>query len=113
MCIRDRVIDESKDNLVITTEDEISAFLVIKAIVREVIDVKRVVMRDAQSYCSILIDDNNRRPLCRLRFNYTQKYLGLIDENKNEIKVALITLDDIYQHADKLRATAAAYASSK
>lgn len=94
---------------IVTTQDEVDAYYIIKSILREVIDVKRITMRDAQSYCSILIDDNNRRPVCRLRFNSSQKYLGIVDTSKNEQKVAITVLDDIYTYADKLKEIAVFY----
>jgi hypothetical protein len=68
--------------------------------------VKRIALRDVQSYCGVLLDDNNRKPICRLYFNTAQKYLGMFDENRQETKVPIASLDDIYQHADKIRATA-------
>ncbi|NLX08389.1 MAG: restriction endonuclease [Chloroflexi bacterium] len=98
---------------IITTQDELDAYLIVKAIVREVIDVRRVIMRDVRSYCSILIDDNNRRPLCRLRFTATRKQLGIIDAEKHEEIVSLESIDDIYNYADRLKATAILYVEAK
>lgn len=98
------------DASVVTTEDEVEAFHIIKAILRETIDVKRVTMRDLQSYCGILLDDNNRKPICRLRFNTAQKYIGLFDnEAKTEVKVAIDDLDAMYHYADRLKATVDLY----
>lgn len=107
---QDEAIDTGKATI-ITTQEETDAFLVVKSIVREVIDVSRVTMRDTQSYCGVLVDDNNRKPICRLRFNTAQKYISLIDEAKNEQKVPLTTIDDIYQYSDQLKATASRYSS--
>lgn len=96
---------------VVTTDEEREAFLVIKAIVRDLVDVRRIVMRDVQSYCGILLDDNNRKPICRLRFNSAQKYIGFIEGPKEngkdgakEERVPIDQIDDLYQHADRLRA---------
>ena len=60
-------------------------------------------MRDAKSYCSIFLDDNNRKPICRLFFNTRQKYLGLFDENKNCTREPIENLNDIYRFADPIR----------
>ena len=92
-----------------TTIEETEGFLTVKAIIRDTVDVGRVHMRDTMSYCGILLDDNNRKPICRLRFNGPQKYLGLFDRDKNEERVPIQSLDDIYDHSDKLKATAIAY----
>ncbi|HAS9374154.1 TPA: restriction endonuclease, partial [Enterobacter hormaechei] len=69
----------------------------------------RITHRDTKSYCGILVDDNNRKPLCRLHFNRTQKYIGLFDLEKNETRHPISTVDDIYSFADILKATAALY----
>ncbi len=38
----------------------------------------------------VLLDDNNRRPICRLWLNGSRKYLGLFDnEQRKETKVSI------------------------
>lgn len=98
----------SSDGGIVTTEEEIEGYNIIKAILRNVVDVKRVVMRDTKSYCGILLDDNNRKPICRLHFNHAKKYLGLIS-NKQEERVEIKSLDDIFKYTDKLRAAIGEY----
>ena len=56
-----------------TTMEELEGFHIVKAIVRVVLDAPRIVHRDTKSYFGILVDDNNRKPLCRLHFNRNQK----------------------------------------
>lgn len=94
---------------IVTTHEEMEGFYIIRAILRQVIDVERVAMRDTKSYFGILLDDNNRKPICRLHFNAQQKYLGLIDEQKNETRSPLESLNDIYKFADQIRATIGFY----
>lgn len=91
-----------------TTDEEREGHLIIKAIVRDVLKPARVTLRDQKSYCSILIDNNNRRPLARLHFNRAAKYISLFDGEKEE-KLPLISLDHIYDFSDRLKATAARY----
>ncbi|HYE51402.1 MAG TPA: hypothetical protein VEB20_17520, partial [Azospirillaceae bacterium] len=99
----------ASDPEVETTDEEIEAYHIIKALVRNVVKSDRIVMRDAKSYCAILIDDNNRRPLARLHFNAkSTKYLGLFT-GKDEEKIRINSVDDIYSYADRLQQTAAAY----
>ena len=100
---------ESEEEIV-TTDEEREAFMIVRAIVRDILKPGRVVMRDQKSYCGILVDNNNRKPLARLWFNRSVKYLGLFDGEKEE-RVKVETLDHIYDHADRLRATAQDYAS--
>jgi hypothetical protein len=84
--------------------------MIVKAIVRESISPKRVVMRDAKSYCAVLVDNNNRRPLARLWFNRSVKYIGLFD-GENEERIIIESLDQIYDHSERLRLAARKYAS--
>lgn len=95
---------------VVTSPEELEAFHTVRALVRSLVPSKRVVMRDAQSYCAILLDDNNRKPVCRLRFNNTQKLrLGLFNASKEEEQFTLDSIDDIHNFADQLRATVSTY----
>lgn len=100
------------DAKVVTTPEEIEAYMVVKAILREVVEPRRVFIRDAESYCAILLDDNNRKPICRLRFNATKKVLGLFNADKSEERVTIADLNDLYLHADRLKATVGAYNKS-
>lgn len=100
--------DDESDEIV-TTPEEREAFEIVKAILAPVVNPARVVMRDTKSYCGVLLDDNNRKPLCRLRFNHTQKYLGLFDAQKNEDKLPINIPSEIYQYADRLRDTIGYY----
>ncbi len=100
--------DGSRDKIV-TTIEEIEGYHIVKSIVRSVVSSDRVVMRDTQSYCGVLLDDNNRKPVCRMFFNQSQKYLGLFDADKNCTRQAIGSLDDIYEHADQLCKTAQQY----
>lgn len=93
---------------IVTTPEEIEGYMIVKAIVRDTIAAKRVHMRDAKSYCAVLVDDNNRRPLARLHFNRAVKYIGLFD-GETEDRVIIDTLDQIYEYSDRLRATASKY----
>lgn len=98
---------------IVTTQEEYDGYHIVRAIVREVVKVDRIVMRDAKSYCAILLDDNNRKPLCRLHFNRATKYLGLFDADKNEERVRIDSLDDIFAHAERLKSTALQYDGAK
>ncbi|MDN5724828.1 MAG: type I restriction enzyme HsdR N-terminal domain-containing protein [Propionibacteriales bacterium] len=92
-----------------TTVEELEGYHIVRAIVCRELPVQRITQRDQRSYFAILIDDNNRKPVCRLHFNRRQKYLGLLDENKAETRVSLDTLSDIYQYSDELREAARRY----
>jgi hypothetical protein len=103
-------IESSAEPLVVTTSEELEGLHIIRAILHSLVSPRRILMRDAQSYCAILLDDNNRKPLCRLRFNNTQKLsLGIFNDQKEEERFALEGVDDIYNYSEQLKSTLNSY----
>ena len=96
------VVATSEDGIV-TTQEELDGFNIVKAVVRKSVDVSRVVYRDALSYFAILLDDNNRKPICRLYFNSkTKKYISTFDKDKKETKHEIKNLNDIFNFENEL-----------
>jgi predicted type IV restriction endonuclease len=96
--------DEPKRNIE-TTEEEIEGFLIVKGILRQKLDISRLFYRDTQSYFGIILDDNNRKPICRLHLNGGKKHIELFDHDKNGTRHEITSLDDIYQHTEYLLKT--------
>jgi hypothetical protein len=91
------------DNGIITTDEEIEAFYIIKSILRPVIAADRIFARDAKTYFTVLIDDNNRKLVCRLYLGSpTNKSIAFVGDDKKEIRYKIESLDDIYTHSDKI-----------
>ena len=98
---------------VITSAEEVEGFHTIRALLRDTVSPRRIFIRDAQSYCAILLDDNNRKTICRLRFNNAQKLsIGIFNEKKEEERVALDAIDDIFNFSAQLKATVNGYLAS-
>ncbi len=85
-----------------TTEQELEGFLIVKTILRQKISATRITHRDAQTYFAILLDDNNRKTICRLYLNGSKKYLAILDESKKEVKNEIGSLDEIFNFSDEL-----------
>lgn len=105
------------DDKIITTEQELQAFDVVKGIVQEVVHAERVFMRDYRNYSAVMLDDNRRRPLCRLRLEGRQMQIGLFDGSRVgghlvEQQHNIESLNDIYNHADQIRETVRRYLES-
>ncbi|MCD0477067.1 type I restriction enzyme HsdR N-terminal domain-containing protein [Chryseobacterium sp. LC2016-29] len=99
-------IDENNDSKIVTTEEELEGFQIVKAILREKIPSSRIAYRDTLSYFGILLDDNNRKPLCRLHFNTANKYLETFHNGKEAgEKIQLNNLDEIYNYKAELLKT--------
>lgn len=99
-----QVAEQAKfeDAKVVTTEEELEGFMIVKTILRQKIALNRIAFRDAQSYFAILLDDNNRKTICRLYLNGTKKYFVTLDDQKKELKNEIETLDDIFKYSDAL-----------
>lgn len=97
--------EPEKVSKVSTTEEEMDGFRIVVAILRRKLPIERIIHRDTQSYFGILLDDNNRKPLCRLHLNGGNKYLGVFDNNKEETRYLIDTVGDIYRFEDKLLET--------
>ena len=87
---------------VITTEEELAGFRIVQAVASRLVHPKRIVMRDARSYCAILLDDNNRKSLARMHFDgLSKKYFGTFS-GKEESRHLIGDLTDIYQFAGEI-----------
>ena len=95
--------DSSEAPKFVTTEEEREGSQIIKAILREMLPTSRIGFRDTQSYFGILLDDNNRKPICRLHFNSANKYIELFNNGKDSGEKKLLnSLDDIYNYKKEL-----------
>ncbi|MFP1646986.1 type I restriction endonuclease [Enterococcus mundtii] len=73
--------DES-DSEVITTPEELEAYTICKVVLKDTIPLNRLFYRDNRSYFNILLDDNIRKWILRVRFNSSGMKIELNDENK-------------------------------
>ncbi len=102
---------------VITIDEEMEGFYIVRAIVSEAIDSSRVSIRDRKSYCGVLLDDNHHYPICRLYFNdldnlvvaffdsmQKDKYGGRVEE-----QIPINKVVDICNYKEKLLETVRAY----
>lgn len=108
---KEDIIEENNDNgeesdssksKIETTEEELEGFFIIKTILRKMVKADRIHYRDTINYIAILLDDNNRKTICRLWLNGAKKYIGIFDENKKEVKTEINSVDDIYNFSESL-----------
>lgn len=96
--------ETAKENIstIVTSEEELEGFYIVKSMLRQNVDVKRITYRDAQSYFAILLDDNNRKTICRLYLGSAKKYFVVLDENKKEVKHEITSVDEIFTYSNVL-----------
>jgi predicted type IV restriction endonuclease len=104
---------EADVSKVVTTAEELEAFMIVKTVLRQKIPLKRIAYRDAQSYFAILLDDNNRKTICRLYLDGSKKYLVTLDGERKEVKNELLSLDDIFKYGDLLTQIVEEYDGAK
>ncbi|MEI7510634.1 MAG: type I restriction endonuclease [Candidatus Peregrinibacteria bacterium] len=107
----DEEMKNQKESKIVTTEEEIESFFVVKSILRDKVDISRVYYRDVESYFGILFDNNNRKPICRMYLDGAKKYISLIDAERNEVKKQIDGLNDIYKYAEEIIKIAEYYQS--
>lgn len=94
--------DAVHENKINTTLDEIESFAIVKSILRHEVDCSRVTYRDTESYFGILLDDNNRKWICRIHLNGKNKFITVSDDSKNAIRYNIAKLDDIYNYSNEI-----------
>lgn len=87
---------------IITTEEEVQAFYIIRAILSETVNIEDIHQRDTESYFGILYKDNNRKPICRLNLDTKNKQLFIPDKNKSFTRYYINDLNDIYKYKEQL-----------
>lgn len=94
-----------------TTVIELDAFAMVVNILADDIDPNRLDFRDAKTLFSVNLDDNSRKPICKLYLNNPSKmYIGLIvGTNKSIIKKPLNSIDDIKLYSEQLLDTVEQY----
>lgn len=85
---------------IVTTEEEIEGYVLVKIILKDVIESERVFYRDNQSYFNIILDNNIRKWICRLGLNRNKKYIQIRDENHTTYPIDRV--DDIVKFKDQL-----------
>ncbi len=113
---QEKTILKKDKNEIVTTEDEWEGYYIVKSILSNIVDPSRVTIRDRVSYCTVLLDNNQNKLICRMHFNKKQKYIGLFDKQdmnnrgaKIEDKIPIDNVNEIYKHTERLRNTTEIY----
>ena len=96
------VVDDAPASKIVTTEDEIESFYIIRGMLAGTVPVEDIVHRDTESYFGILYKDNNRKPICRIDLDKKNKQLLIPDENKKFERIYIDSLNDLYQYKERL-----------
>lgn len=81
-----------------TTQLELEAYGIIKALLRGTLPPETITFKDTESYFGILCANNTRKWICRLKLDGSKKMMLFLPDNKYE----LASLDDIYAYAQQI-----------
>jgi len=105
---------QKDDDRIETTPDELEGFKIIRNILKDVFDIERIFYRDSINYFSVLLDDNNRKTICRLYFSVRKKYIMFFDQEiGKEEKIKISEVNEINNFAERLKATVLKYEEKK
>lgn len=101
---------DTAQSKIVTTEEELEGFYIMKSILRDVLPSSRISYKDTQSYFAIIIDNKPYKTISRLFFDREErKRISIVKSDRSEVKYYISTLDDIYTHAEELKAEAKRY----
>lgn len=95
-------VSEDNKSKVITTESELEAFYIIKAMLAETADVSKLSYKDTVNYFGIVYENNPAKWVCRLKLDRAKNFLIIPDENKQEIRYDIETGNDLYKYKNAL-----------
>lgn len=106
---KDADVPDSNESKIVTTEEELEAYFIIKNLLKDVVDLQDITYKDTESYINILYKKNTRKWICRLRLTDTVKTLIVPDEEKKGQKFNLTSVYDLEQYNDLLHKILARY----
>ena len=87
---------------IVTTEEELEAFFVVKNILKEAAPLEDIAYKDNERYMAVLYKGQPTKWICRFYFNTATKYLSLPGTEKREEKIVIENVYDIEQYKDRL-----------
>lgn len=91
---------DETDSEIVTTPEELEAYTIYKVVLKDTIPLDRLFYRDNRSYFNILLDDNIRKWILRVRFNTNGMKIELNDENHTVYE--LNEPIDIYNYSSQI-----------
>ncbi len=88
---------------IVTTEEELEAYFIVKNLLKDVVPMSDITIKDTESYLNILYKGNTRKWICRLVLTDKQKSMTYVDDSKKVQKIHLENLYDIEKYADILK----------
>lgn len=100
----DGVVFQDREKGIVTTQEEIDAYNIVRSILRQYVDVSRIQYNDYKTYFSVNIDGSTWWWICRIYIGKRSKKICLPKDNyKTNEWIDIETIDDIFNYADGLK----------
>ena len=97
--IEEVAVQENTESKIVTTEEELEGFNIVRSILSEVVAPEDIQFKDVERYFGILYQGNIRKWICRLYFNSSKKSITISDENKREVRYYIENNKDLFSFA--------------
>lgn len=98
------VVFQDKEKGIVTTQEEIDAYNIVRSILRQYVDVKRIQYNDYKSYFTVNLDGSTWWWICRFYLGKRKKQICFPKENYSSNEwVEIESIDDIFKYVDKLK----------
>ena len=87
---------------IVTTQDELEAYFIIKNILKEVVNIDDITFKDNERYMAVLYKNKTTKWICRLYFNSSTKYIAIPNADKKKKRISLNDLYEIEQYKQDL-----------
>ena len=100
----DGVVFQDKEKGIVTTQEEIDAYNIVRSILRQYVDVKRIQYNDYKSYFTINLDGSTWWWICRLHLGKRKKQICVPkDKYASNEWIEISSIDDIFKYANNLK----------
>ena len=82
---------------------------IVKEILQNVIDVRKISLKYTSAYIAVLYEKNTRKWICRITLSSAQQNLIIPDGNKNEVRFAINDISDLYNYSEQIIESARRY----
>lgn len=90
------------DNSIITTDEEIESYYIVKSILSEKVTPNNIYYKDTYSYFGILYENKVTKWICRVYLKENVKFVVIPDKDKNDIRYEINNISDIYKLKQQL-----------
>jgi len=95
-------LQENTTSKIITTEDELQSFYIVKSILTGIIPLDKITYKDTENYFGILFDNKVTKWICRMKLGDIKKSIVFPDIPDILPKCYIESLDDIYKYKNEI-----------